>query len=118
MTDFVMPSLGADMESGKVVEWLVKPGSEVKKGDVVAVVETHKGAIEVEIFEEGVDFRAVRQGRRRSPGRKAPASMVRSRWPMWRPPHHQRQPRSPPQNRAGRRAASTRPRCVTPSPPP
>lgn len=49
-----MPSLGADMESGTLVEWLVKPGSAVKKGDVVAVVETHKGAIEIEIFEEGV----------------------------------------------------------------
>ena len=54
MSDFVMPSLGADMESAKVTEWLVKPGSKVKKGDVVAVVETHKGAIEVEIFQDGV----------------------------------------------------------------
>jgi pyruvate dehydrogenase E2 component (dihydrolipoamide acetyltransferase) len=53
MTDFHMPSLGADMESGTVVEWLVEPGSPVKKGDVIAVVETHKGAIEVECFEEG-----------------------------------------------------------------
>jgi pyruvate dehydrogenase E2 component (dihydrolipoamide acetyltransferase) len=53
MTDFHMPSLGADMESGTVVEWRVKPGSPVKKGDVIAVVETHKGAIEVECFEEG-----------------------------------------------------------------
>jgi pyruvate dehydrogenase E2 component (dihydrolipoamide acetyltransferase) len=53
MSDFVMPSLGADMESAKVSEWLVKPGDAVKKGDVVAVVETHKGAIEVEIFQEG-----------------------------------------------------------------
>lgn len=53
MTDFVMPSLGADMESAIVTEWLVKPGTAVKKGDVVAVVETHKGAIEVEIFQEG-----------------------------------------------------------------
>jgi pyruvate dehydrogenase E2 component (dihydrolipoamide acetyltransferase) len=53
MTDFHMPSLGADMESGTVTEWLVKPGSTVKKGDVIAVVETHKGAIEVECFEEG-----------------------------------------------------------------
>jgi pyruvate dehydrogenase E2 component (dihydrolipoamide acetyltransferase) len=53
MTDFVMPSLGADMESAKVAEWLVKPGDTVKKGDVVAVVDTHKGAIEVEIFQEG-----------------------------------------------------------------
>ena len=49
-----MPSLGADMESAKVTEWLVKPGSQVKNGDVVAVVETHKGAIEVEIFQDGV----------------------------------------------------------------
>ncbi|RWH72857.1 MAG: biotin/lipoyl-binding protein [Mesorhizobium sp.] len=54
MSDFTMPSLGADMESGRLVQWLVKPGSVVKKGDVVAVVETHKGAFEIEIFEEGV----------------------------------------------------------------
>lgn len=52
MSDFTMPSLGADMESGKVVEWLVKPGDTVRKGDIVAVVETHKGAIDVEIFED------------------------------------------------------------------
>ncbi len=48
-----MPSLGADMEAGKLVEWLVQPGDTVKRGDVVAVVETQKGAIEIEIFEEG-----------------------------------------------------------------
>jgi pyruvate dehydrogenase E2 component (dihydrolipoamide acetyltransferase) len=56
MTDmgvFVMPSLGADMEAGKLVEWLVKPGDTVHRGDVVALVETQKGAIEIEIFEEG-----------------------------------------------------------------
>ena len=50
---FTMPSLGADMEAGKLVEWTVKPGDTVKRGDVVAVVETQKGAIEIEIFEEG-----------------------------------------------------------------
>ena len=48
-----MPSLGADMESGKLVKWLVEPGSTVKKGDVIAVVETHKGAFEIDIFQEG-----------------------------------------------------------------
>ena len=48
-----MPSLGADMEAGTLVEWLVKPGDQVKRGDVVAVVETQKGAIEIEIFEAG-----------------------------------------------------------------
>lgn len=54
MADFLMPALGADMETGKVVQWLVQPGSRVKQGDVVAVVETHKGAIDVEIFLDGV----------------------------------------------------------------
>jgi pyruvate dehydrogenase E2 component (dihydrolipoyllysine-residue acetyltransferase) len=54
MSDFRMPALGADMEAGTLVEWLIKPGDPVKKGDVVAVVETQKGAIEVEIFEEGI----------------------------------------------------------------
>jgi pyruvate dehydrogenase E2 component (dihydrolipoamide acetyltransferase) len=48
-----MPSLGADMEAGTLVEWLVKPGDKVKRGDIVAVVETQKGAIEIEIFETG-----------------------------------------------------------------
>lgn len=50
---FTMPSLGADMEAGTLVEWLVKPGDEVHRGDVLAVVETQKGAIEIECFEEG-----------------------------------------------------------------
>lgn len=54
MPDFVMPALGADMESGKVVQWRVAPGDRVRAGDVVAVVETQKGAIDVEIFLEGV----------------------------------------------------------------
>jgi pyruvate dehydrogenase E2 component (dihydrolipoamide acetyltransferase) len=53
MVEFRMPSLGADMEAGTLVEWLVKPGDKVKRGDVVAVVETQKGAIEIEVFETG-----------------------------------------------------------------
>lgn len=48
-----MPSLGADMAAGTLVEWLKHPGDEVRRGDIVAVVETDKGAIEVEIFEDG-----------------------------------------------------------------
>src|SRR5665647_1843217 len=38
-----MPSLGADMEAGTLTEWLVKPGDLVKRGDIIAVVETQKG---------------------------------------------------------------------------
>lgn len=54
MADFLMPSLGADMEFGTVLQWLVKPGDSVKRGDIVAVVDTEKATIEVEIFQTGV----------------------------------------------------------------
>lgn len=54
MAEFRMPSLGADMEAGTLVEWLKQPGESVRHGDVIAVVETQKGAIEVEVFESGV----------------------------------------------------------------
>jgi pyruvate dehydrogenase E2 component (dihydrolipoamide acetyltransferase) len=49
-----MPSLGADMEVGTVLEWLVAPGDVVHRGDVVAVVDTAKAAVEVEVFDDGV----------------------------------------------------------------
>ena len=54
MSEFRMPSLGADMESGRLVEWLKSPGTEVERGDIIAVVDTQKGAIEIEVFEDGV----------------------------------------------------------------
>ena len=53
MGEFVMPSLGADMDAGTLVEWVKHPGDPIKRGDIVAVVETQKGAIEIEAFEDG-----------------------------------------------------------------
>jgi pyruvate dehydrogenase E2 component (dihydrolipoamide acetyltransferase) len=53
VVEFRMPSLGANMEAGTLVEWLVKPGDWVKRGDIVAVVETQKGAIEIETYQAG-----------------------------------------------------------------
>jgi pyruvate dehydrogenase E2 component (dihydrolipoamide acetyltransferase) len=41
------------MAAGTLVEWLVKPGDWVKRGDIVAVIETQKGAIEIETFQSG-----------------------------------------------------------------
>ena len=54
MAEFRMPSLGADMDSGVLLEWLVKPGDAVKRGDIVAVVDTSKAEIEIEVFEDGI----------------------------------------------------------------
>jgi pyruvate dehydrogenase E2 component (dihydrolipoamide acetyltransferase) len=53
MGDFRMPSLGADMEEGTVIEWRVQPGDAVRRGDVVAVIDTEKADIDAEVFEDG-----------------------------------------------------------------
>jgi pyruvate dehydrogenase E2 component (dihydrolipoamide acetyltransferase) len=67
MHEFRMPSLGADMEAGTLVEWNMKPGQTVKRGDIVAVVETQKGAVDVEIWEDGIVDRLLVE-----PGTKVP----------------------------------------------
>jgi len=54
-----MPALGADMDEGTLLEWLVKPGDEVHKGEVIAVVDTDKAAIEVESFAPGTIERLI-----------------------------------------------------------
>jgi len=51
------------MEAGTLAAWLVKPGDSVKRGDVIASIETAKGIIDVEIFDDGVvDSLVVAQG--------------------------------------------------------
>ncbi|WP_304528235.1 biotin/lipoyl-containing protein, partial [Mycobacterium sp. E3305] len=54
MIEFKMPSLGSDMDEGTLNEWLVKPGDKVTRGQVVAIVETTKAAVEVECWQEGI----------------------------------------------------------------
>ncbi len=49
-----MPRLGADMTAGKVVKWLKRPGEQIKRGDVIAIVETDKANVDVESFVSGV----------------------------------------------------------------
>lgn len=70
-SEFRLPALGADMDEGTIVQWNVAPGSVVKRGDVVAVVETDKGAIDVEIFQDGVVREIIVQ-----PGTKVPVGTV------------------------------------------
>lgn len=54
MAEFRMPSLGADMERGTLLEWRVAAGDTVARGDIIAVVDTDKSDIEVEVFDSGV----------------------------------------------------------------
>ncbi|MEW6273398.1 MAG: biotin/lipoyl-containing protein, partial [Thermodesulfobacteriota bacterium] len=67
MAEFVMPILGADMEDGTLVEWRKAVGDRVRRGDVIAEVETEKGLTEVEVFVDGVLERILVE-----PGTKVP----------------------------------------------
>ncbi len=74
MGDFRMPSLGSDMEAATLVQWQVQPGDPVRRGQIIAVVETVKGAIDVEVFEDGVvDALLV------APGTEVPVGTVLAR---------------------------------------
>lgn len=53
MFEFKLPSLGADMDEGTLLEWRVQSGDTVHKGQVVAVVDTAKAAIDIEIWQDG-----------------------------------------------------------------
>jgi len=52
--DYAMPSLGADMDEGRVIEWRAAVGDTVHRGDLVAVVQTEKSDIDIEIWHDGV----------------------------------------------------------------
>lgn len=53
LRDFKLPSLGADMESATLSAWLKKPGEPIRHGEAIATVETAKGLIDVESYDDG-----------------------------------------------------------------
>lgn len=71
MIEFKLPSLGADMDEGTLLSWSVKPGDAVKRGQVVAVVDTSKAAVDVEIWHDGRVGELLVQ-----PGSKVPVGTV------------------------------------------
>jgi len=52
-TQILMPALSPTMEEGKLAKWLVKSGSHIKPGDIIAEIETDKATMEVEAVDEG-----------------------------------------------------------------
>lgn len=71
MAEFVMPSLGADMGEGKLVAWRKKPGDAIRRGEIIAEVETDKAAVDVECHIDGVIERFLVE-----PGQKVPVGTV------------------------------------------
>lgn len=74
MIEFKLPSLGADMDEGALLEWKVKPGDAVKKGQVVCVVDTAKAAVDVECWQEGTVAELIAE-----PGQKMPVGTLMAR---------------------------------------
>jgi pyruvate dehydrogenase E2 component (dihydrolipoamide acetyltransferase) len=74
MIDFKLPSLGADMDEGTLLQWHFAPGQAVKKGDILAVVDTSKAAIDIEVWEPGTVHELIAQV-----GQKIPVGTVIAR---------------------------------------
>jgi pyruvate dehydrogenase E2 component (dihydrolipoamide acetyltransferase) len=53
MIVFRLPSLGADMDEGTLLQWKVEPGEHIERGEVIAVVDTAKAAVDVECWHSG-----------------------------------------------------------------
>mgnify|MGYP000016315835 CR=1 FL=1 len=112
MIEFKLPSLGADMDDGTLIEWKVSPGQDVHKGDVVAIVDTTKAAVDLEIWVEGRVHELITQ-----PGEKITVGTVMARLlapgesaPVPAPPSPARKvprPRSCPKPQASSRGCSS-----------
>ena len=51
--EITMPRLSDTMEEGTIARWLKHAGDEVKKGDILAEIETDKATMELEAYEAG-----------------------------------------------------------------
>lgn len=72
-----MPSLGADMDAGTLIAWHMAVGDHVRRGDIVAEVDTDKSVIDVETFTTGtVERLLVEEGARVPVG--TPLALIRA----------------------------------------
>lgn len=58
-TAIKVPDLGTTVDEIKIVAWLVEEGQSVKRGDVLAEIETDKATIELESVAEGVLLKLI-----------------------------------------------------------
>ena len=54
MSEVTMPRLSDTMQEGTIARWLKKQGDAVKKGDVLAEIETDKATMDLEAYDAGV----------------------------------------------------------------
>ena len=56
---FRMPSISADTEEVVLLEWSVKPGTKVKAGDAIAIVETDKANVDITVDQTSILWRSL-----------------------------------------------------------
>ena len=88
--DFVLPSLGADMEGATLTQWLKQPGDRVRRGEPLATVETTKGLIDIESYDDGQVLRHLVQ-----PGTHVPVGHALARLDVETGPHSAAAPAPP-----------------------
>src|SRR5438477_10253247 len=69
MSEITMPRLSDTMQEGTISRWLKQPGDEVKKGDVLAEIETDKATMDLEAYESGTLEKILVQGGGSGPDR-------------------------------------------------
>ncbi len=50
----IMPALGMNQESGKIISWIKQEGDPVSKGDILLEIETDKTTVEIEAERDGI----------------------------------------------------------------
>jgi pyruvate dehydrogenase E2 component (dihydrolipoamide acetyltransferase) len=55
----MMPQVGQDIKTARIVDWLKRENDEVRQGEVIAVVESDKAAFDVEAYASGVLLKIV-----------------------------------------------------------
>ena len=86
-TEIVMPNMGFDTQEARLIEWLKQPGDTVKKGDLIAVIESDKANVELESVAAGVLLELLA-----TPGAEVPVGAVIAR--IGTPEERQRSPAS------------------------
>src|ERR1700761_2368097 len=58
-SEIKMPQLSDTMSSGKILSWKKKEGDQVKRGEILAEVETEKANLEIESFQQGTLLKII-----------------------------------------------------------
>jgi len=57
--EIIMPQIGQDIETGRIVEWLKNEQDPVEQGEIICTVEADKGIFEVEAEASGILLKII-----------------------------------------------------------